>query len=418
MPVATVVTCGVRYFGWMRRGPRGKQSVARHREEDPRLAVLEHQQDGGQGDHGAERHDPARGRQARHLERTRERVGRLELLVGHEAGRHDADDDVDDRADGQPAKDADRHVALRVPGFFRRGGDRIEADVGKKDDRRPLVDARPAVRGERLVVRRVDVRGAEHDEEAEHEQLHDHHGVVGAGALAHADVEQPGDGQDDERRGDVEQDRDAHQARRGLQQPVDLRVRAEQRGPVAVRQPRRELDPEAGEQRREVAAPGNGDRDVADGVLEDEIPADDPGDQLAERRVGIGVGAARLRNHRRQLRVAQAGERADAAEEEERENERRAGAVADDVAVRQHLACRGGADRGEDPGADHRADGQHDEIAGAEHPLEAALLAGNLVSDRLARKELRHVARRVLAGIAADQAAAGGGRPRTFTLRR
>ena len=93
----------------------------------------------------------------------------------------------------------------------------------------------------------------------------------------------------------------------------------EERGAVAVGQPGRQLDAESGQERREVAAPGDRHRDVADRVFEDQIPADDPGDQLAERRIRIGVGAARLRNHRRQLRVAEAGQRADGAEQQERE---------------------------------------------------------------------------------------------------
>ena len=33
--------------------------------------------------------------------------------------------------------DADRHVALRVLGLLRVGRDRVEADVGEEDDRRP-----------------------------------------------------------------------------------------------------------------------------------------------------------------------------------------------------------------------------------------------------------------------------------------
>ena len=36
------------------RGPRRQQAVARHREEDARLAELEHQQHRGRGEHGAE----------------------------------------------------------------------------------------------------------------------------------------------------------------------------------------------------------------------------------------------------------------------------------------------------------------------------------------------------------------------------
>ena len=59
------------------------------------------------------------------------------------------------------------------------------------------------------------------------------------------------------------------------------------------------------------------------GVLEDQVPADDPGDQLAHRRVRVGVGAARDRDHRRHLGVAEAGEgAADAGDDERRASPR------------------------------------------------------------------------------------------------
>ena len=128
--------------------------------------------------------------------------------------------------------------------------------------------------------------------------------------------------------------------------------------------------PKKRRKRAEVARPGDRDRHVADRVLEDQVPADDPGHELAERRVGVGVGAAGDRDERGQLRVAQAGERADRAEQHEGDDERRARAVADHGAVGRDLADRGGADRREDAGADDGADPEHDEVAGAERALE------------------------------------------------
>ena len=127
------------------------------------------------------------------------------------------------------------------------------------------------------------------------------------------------------------------------------------------------------QQRREVIAPRDRDRDVADGVFENQIPADDPRHQLAERGVRVGVGAAGLRNHRGELRVAQAGQRAGAAEQQERKHQRRPGALPDHLAVGADLTGGRGADRAENAGADHGADRQHDQIAGAEGPLQALL---------------------------------------------
>src|SRR6185369_4274783 len=43
--------------------------------------------------------------------------------------------------------------------------------------------------------------------------------------------------------------------------------------------------------RFEIIRPADRDSDVTDGVFNDQIPADDPCDEFAERRVGIGVGA-------------------------------------------------------------------------------------------------------------------------------
>ena len=48
-------------------------------------------------------------------------------------------------------------------------------------------------------------------------------------------------------------------------------------------------DPEVGEKGDDVAGPPHRHRGGAKRVLEHQIPADDPGDELTERRVSIGV---------------------------------------------------------------------------------------------------------------------------------
>ena len=154
-------------------------------------------------------------------------------LYGTMPGQHDADDHVDHRADRQAAEDADRQVALRVLRLLRRRRDRVEADVGEEHDRRALVDAGEAVGRERRVVRRVDVRRADDDEQRQHEQLDHHHDVVGAGALLRAAQQQPGDQHHDRERRHVEQDRDAGDVRRRVEQAVDVGIGAEQRGAIA-----------------------------------------------------------------------------------------------------------------------------------------------------------------------------------------
>ncbi len=153
-----------------------------------------------------------------------------------------------------------------------------------------------------MVVGGLQVRHADHHEQRQRQQLDRHHDVVGGGALARAAQQQPGDQHHDAERRHIDQDGDAEDVRRGLQQPVDRRIGAEQRGAVAGGQPLRKDDAESAQQRVEIIAPGNRHRDVADGVFENQIPADDPRHQFAQRGVGVGVGAARLRESWRPVR--------------------------------------------------------------------------------------------------------------------
>ena len=155
-------------------------------------------------------------------------------------------------------------------------------------------------------------------------------------------------------------------------------------GPVVGAEPGREMQAEAAQQLLEVARPGDRDGDVADRVLDDQVPADDPGDQLAERRVGVGVGRAGDRHHRRELGVAERREAAGDRGQHEREDDRRPGA--------EVIGAAGGrrADRREDAGADDRADAERGELQRAERALQllsAALGIGNQPGERLDAKD-------------------------------
>jgi len=61
------------------------------------------------------------------------------------------------------------------------------------------------------------------------------------------------------------------------------------------------------------------------GILEHQVPADDPGEELAKRGVGIRVCAAGDRNGGSELGVAERGKRTADAREHEREHEPGAG---------------------------------------------------------------------------------------------
>ena len=116
------------------------------------------------------------------------------------------------------------------------------------------MDAGPPVRRERLVVGRVDVHAAKDDEEAQDQQLHHDHDVVGARALTHPAEQKPGDREHDEAGWHVHEDGDAGDARRGLQQPVNAGIGAQKRCAITRREPHRQMDEAAGE-RLEVVTP-------------------------------------------------------------------------------------------------------------------------------------------------------------------
>ena len=165
------------------------------------------------------------------------------------------------------------------------------------------------------------------------------HDRVEARALADADAQH---------RGDREHDEDGRQVERAA-----LAGRAGER--VGQREAEQRV-----EQVVEVLAPADRDGGDRHGVLEDQVPADDPRRELAERRVGVRVGAARDRDRRGQLREGERGERAGDAGEDEGQDDRRAG-VADRLA-----------DDHEDAGADDRAEAERGQVEQADDALQLA----------------------------------------------
>ena len=165
------------------RHQRRQQAVARHREQDARLAEQEHQQHAGDAGQRPDAHDHRGPRHVERVEDERHRVGHVELLEGTTPVMIAATDDVQDRRHRERAHDADRHVALGVDRLLGGGRHRVEPNVGEEHDRRRGHDALESERHERTPVRGVDVPGGQPDEDEDHHDLDDHHGQVDAGAL-------------------------------------------------------------------------------------------------------------------------------------------------------------------------------------------------------------------------------------------
>ncbi len=137
--------------------------------------------------------------------------------------------------------------------------------------------------------------------------LNAHHHVVGGGRLANAAHQNDGEDQHDEEGGNVEAEVPA-----GMVEPVAGQV-LQAVGQIGGRDPhaRDGVQAEPVQQVDHVGGKAHADGHVGAGVFEDQIPADDPGDELAQGGVGVGIGRAGNGNHGREFGVAEAGERAD-----------------------------------------------------------------------------------------------------------
>src|SRR5262249_43943958 len=150
----------------------------------------------------------------------------------------------------------------------------------------------------------ADVADTGADDEEDDANLDGHEDGVGGGALADADDEDGGHRQRDEERRQV-------QPGAGRGERVGGQVFGD---PVAD---------DDGEEFVEVLRPGGGHAGAGHGVLEDQVPADDPGEQLAQGGVGVGVGAAGYRREGGAVGEARGGEGAADAGPDERQDARR-----------------------------------------------------------------------------------------------
>ena len=212
MPATQVAKAGVRKRGWTCEKMSGRQTVARHREPDARLAELKDQDRRDHADDRAQQNDEARPVQEVGVSLEREPLEPVDDRRGvsddraprDDAGEHERDADVEDGADDQRGDDSDRHSALRVAALLAGGRDGVEADVGEEDDGAAGEHAGPAVGRERMVVARMDEVQADEDEGEDRDELDEHHDVVGACGLADAAHEDDRQKNDDEECRNVE----------------------------------------------------------------------------------------------------------------------------------------------------------------------------------------------------------------------
>ena len=132
------------------------------------------------------------------------------------------------------------------------------------------------------------------------------------------------------------------------------------RGQEGLRQP----DPGALDEADEGRRPARGHGARGHEVLEHEVPADDPGDDLAEGDVGVGIGAPGDGEHAGQLRIGQGAETARDRGDDERQQDAGAGELG---------ALAGGH---EDARPDDGSDAQGRQVDGPQVLLELGVLRG------------------------------------------
>ncbi len=212
------------------------------------------------------------------------------------------------RAHDQRHDDAEGQIFLRIARFLGGCRDRIESDVGKENDGASGDDSGEARRREGHPVGGLHQHSADDQEGKDGADFHRHHDVVGLRRLLHSAHQQQREKENDEEAGKIE-----------------IRARPLPSGPHRARPFFRQVEAEDRQLRFRITGKANRDRDVRDYVFEDEVPADDPGENFAERRVRICIGAAGDGDHRGQFGVAQSGEAAGDRHQQERNRNRRSG---------------------------------------------------------------------------------------------
>src|ERR1035437_5670123 len=266
---------------WMNAAENGgQQAVPGHGEPDACLAELKDQDGGDHAQDGADEDKEAHplqvscaGQQGEPLEGVDHRGGVAHhRLPGHNAAENDGYRAVEHGASHQCGQNANGKVALRILAFLGRRRDRIKADVGEEDDGAAGQHAGPAVGHEGMPVVRLDKAGPGKDKDQNGGHLDQHHDVVGAGRLANATHQEYRQEHHDQEGGNVKAKVPA-----GFVEIVAGKI-LKTGGQVGRGDPLdRQVDAEPVKEVDQVSGEGNADSHVAEGVFQNQIPADDPG---------------------------------------------------------------------------------------------------------------------------------------------
>ena len=242
----------------------------------------------------------------------------------------------------------------------------------------------------------IDGAGGARDEQQHHADFDEDNQVVEIGGLFDADHQQRRDNENDDDCGQIKDRGDVGQGGGVGSERADLvgEVSAEGRPAGSHFQPRRQrgrqinqlsaarccklgrhYNAKVAQERDDVARPAHRDCNRADGVFENQVPANDPGKEFAQRGVAVSVGAAGHRHQRGELAVAQRRKDRCNAGQHERKHHGRAGVLRGHRA-RQHKDAR----------ADDRPNPQGGEVHGAERAFQTVvsqclgLQVGNIFS--------------------------------------
>ena len=283
---------------------------------------------------------------------------------------------------------------LGIAALLGGGRDGIEPNVCEKYNRPARQNALESVGRKRFPVCHGNEARRGDKENHDGDQLHGDDEVVRAGALANADHQNHGE-------------HHHHQESR----QVEIRARqAERAVEHRVHERGRQVDAEPDEQAIRISGKPHRHGHVGDGIFQDQVPADNPGDNFTECSIRIGISAAGDGDHRGELGVTEPGERADQRDQQKRERDGRSGArpprrrdgvppVHQDVEQRrledgmelERLARRRRAGEDENPRADNRPNAERRERPRAETLPEAVLglvRLGDQLVNALGREQL------------------------------